>query len=172
MSEQMTLFDLTCCAVGSHARISPTPASEPGLTGSAAACGSSSPVAFASFDHDTCSWRTSQLCLDGALTEYSGRWPRSGTMRSGTAYRLRALVPRNFGRGCSSWQTPTCRDAKGQSGKGNRLRRAKRGKLHVANLCDQLVDLGRHDLIKSVAFREELQGFPIGWTDGVASETP
>lgn len=64
------------------------------------------------------------------------------------------------------WQTPTTRDGKGQSGKGNRTKRAgKNGKLHVANLCDQIVDCGRPDLVRSVQFRYSLMGWPTGWTD-------
>ena len=63
----------------------------------------------------------------------------------------------------TGWQTPTTRDGKGESGKGNRIRRGKNGRLHVANLCDQLVDLGRRDLIGSTVFRCELMGFPIEW---------
>jgi hypothetical protein len=41
---------------------------------------------FASFDPASSSWRTSQLCLLEEWSEYSETWPRSGTMRSGTAY--------------------------------------------------------------------------------------
>lgn len=33
-------------------------------------------------------------------------WPRSGTMRSGTAYLLRPSAPRTFVTGSSSWPTP------------------------------------------------------------------
>jgi hypothetical protein len=50
------------------------------------ACGASLPESFASFDRDSCSWRTSQLSVFGGLDEYSATWPRSGTMRSGIVY--------------------------------------------------------------------------------------
>jgi len=46
------------------------------------------------------------------------------------------------------------------------------GKLHIANLCDQLVDIGRPDLVRSYTFREWLMGLPIGHTDCGPSATP
>ena len=72
---------------------------------------------------------------------------------------------RSVGTGSSFWQSPTTRDAKGQSGRGNRIKRGKGDRLHVANLCDQLEDMGRHDLIRSVSFRESLMGWPDGFCD-------
>ncbi len=59
------------------------------------------------FDPDTCSWRTSQLCLLGGWIPFSERWPRSGMMLSGTVYRLPPLVPRISGTGFSSSPIPT-----------------------------------------------------------------
>lgn len=70
------------------------------------------------------------------------------------------------------WQTPTTRDGKGESGKGNRIKRGRHGKLHVANLCDQLVDLGRRDLIKPGPFRCSLMGVPIEWESCAPTATP
>lgn len=67
--------------------------------------------------------------------------------------------------GYSFWQSPTTRDAKGQSGRGNRIKRGNGDRLHVANLCDQLEDMGRHDLIRSVSFRETLMGWPDAFCD-------
>lgn len=72
--------------------------------------GSSTPVSFAIFDPSTCSWRTYQLCLFGGWTPFSGRWPRSGTMRNGTAFRLPPLAPRISGTGSSYWGTPTAHE--------------------------------------------------------------
>jgi hypothetical protein len=62
------------------------------LKGAAAAYGRITPELLARFDPDTSSWRTSQLCLDGAFHEFSETWPRSGLMRNGTAYLLPPLV--------------------------------------------------------------------------------
>jgi hypothetical protein len=44
------------------------------------------------------------------------------------------------------------------------LKRGRNGRLHIANLCDQLVDFGRPDLVRSTTFREWLMGLPIGHT--------
>ncbi len=50
--------------------------------------GQSSPASFASYDHDTQSWRTSQHCLIEGQAKFAETWPRSGTTRNGIAYRL------------------------------------------------------------------------------------
>jgi hypothetical protein len=93
--EQMELLP-TSSAAASPARTSASPERAQALAASEAAYGRSTPESFANFDPATSSWRTSQLCLDGALSEFSETWPRSGTIRSGIAYRLPPLVPRTF----------------------------------------------------------------------------
>jgi hypothetical protein len=58
--------------------------------------GQSAPVCLGTFDLNTPSLKTSQTCLTdtGAigLSEYSGTFPRSGMMRSGTVYQLPNLA--------------------------------------------------------------------------------
>ena len=58
--------------------------------------GQSAPVLLGSFDPDTPSLKTSQTCLTDTgeigLSEYSGTFPRSGMMRSGTVYQLPNLA--------------------------------------------------------------------------------
>src|ERR1043166_6962863 len=94
-SAALTIFrQLTLSVEGSPVRTSATPGSEPELMASVAHYGLSSPESLASYDLAMCLWRTSQLCLDGEWEEFSETWPRSGTMRSGTAYRLPTLAPR------------------------------------------------------------------------------
>lgn len=85
---------------------------------------------------------------------------------------LRASAPRRSDSASGGWQTPTTRDGKGQSGKGNRIKRGKNGRLHVANLCDQIVDLGRPDLVRSTSFRNWLMGYPESWEAARAMATP
>ena len=63
----------------------------------------------ARYDPDTSLWRTSQCCLDGGLAEFSETWPRSGMMRSGTAYRLPPSAPLTDGTECGSLPTPTAK---------------------------------------------------------------
>ena len=57
-----------------------------------AAYGLSSPESFASFDPDTCLWKTFQPSLHGESMPYLGRWYRSGMTQNGTAYRLPPLA--------------------------------------------------------------------------------
>lgn len=57
-------------------------------------CGLRALELFANYDLGSSSWRTSQRCFLGGWTEYSGTWPRSGTMRSGSVYRRETLVSR------------------------------------------------------------------------------
>ncbi len=54
----------------------------------------------------------------------------------------------------------------------HRIRRGKNGRLHVANLCDQLVDIGRRDLVRSSLFRCLLMGYPTSWEDAADMAMP
>jgi hypothetical protein len=90
-------------------------------------------------------------------------WKHRVMPSGGAFFLLRASAHRSGGIASIGWQTPTTRDGKGQSGRGNRERRGKGGRLHVANLCDQLVDLGRPDLVRSTAFRCWLMGYRESW---------
>jgi hypothetical protein len=114
-------------AAASPARTSATRVSAPESTASAADYGRSSPVLLAKFDRGTRSWRTSQLCLDGDLTEFSETWPRSGMTRSGTAYLLPPLVRLTDVTESGSWPTPTAQVS--QRGEGLDTWLARREKL-------------------------------------------
>jgi hypothetical protein len=98
---------LTSSPGGFPVKTSATPARGPDSLENEADSGTSSPVLFACFDPATCSWKTSQLSLLGGWMPFSGRWPRTGTMRNGRAFRLPPLVPRISGIGSSSLPTPT-----------------------------------------------------------------
>ena len=78
----------------------------------AADYGANTPVLLASYDHATSSWKTSQHFLGEGLTVYSETWPRSGMMRSGTAYQLQPLVRLTDETGYGLWRTPCAGDAK------------------------------------------------------------
>src|ERR1700722_3397119 len=58
--------------------------------------GRTSPVSLARYDPEDCCWRTRSVSLLSmkalTLAESSETWPRSGTMRSGIAYRLPPLT--------------------------------------------------------------------------------
>ncbi len=94
----------------SRVRTSATLDEGPGSTEHDRGSGESSIASFAYYDHATSSWRTRQGCLFADLDEFSGTWPRSGTMRSGIAYRRRPLVPLSSVTGSSLWPTPTASD--------------------------------------------------------------
>ena len=113
--QQMELFP-TSSAEDSLARMSPSPAkAQASPKERAAAYGRTAPELLAKFNHDTSSWKTSQRSLFGGLTEFSGTWPRSGTMQSGIAYQLPPLVP--LMRGTGSGSLPTMRSGGGAVGR-------------------------------------------------------
>jgi hypothetical protein len=72
--------------------------------------GPSSTDSFASFDPPT-RWLKMcqgyvQVSLDGSLVEYSGTWPRAGTMRNGSAYQLPMWERLTSEKGSGLWPTP------------------------------------------------------------------
>src|SRR5689334_434383 len=80
-------------AEASPVRIFLSLAKELGSLASEADFGRSMRDSFASFDHATSSWRTSQHCLLEGFQRYSETWPRSGMTLNGTACPLPTLAP-------------------------------------------------------------------------------
>lgn len=158
-SQQLTLF-----AAGSLAKTSAKPASASASKAHEADCGSKCCGWCRSCDHVGSSLRTSLLSSIEAMTGLRPTWRRQVTPAGRSWWALSTSEHRKAGSAHGFWQTPTTRDYKGQSGLGNRTRRGKHGRLHVANLCDQLVDSGRPDLVRSYTFREWMMGLPIGFT--------
>jgi len=110
---QQTASQLTLFAEGSLARTSPSQGGgQEWAKAHAADYGQSTPVLLASYDPATSSWKTSQHFLGEGLTVFSETWPRSGTMQSGIAYRLPALVRLTDETGFGLWRTPQAGDAK------------------------------------------------------------
>lgn len=104
-------------AEGSLVRTSAMPESEWELTENEADYGRSSTESFANYDHNTCSWRTWQLCLGGEWAEFLGTWPASGTMRNGNAFQRVASVLHTHESACSLLPTPQAIDSKGTCAK-------------------------------------------------------
>lgn len=75
-------------------------------------CGRQQLNVFASYDHDSHSWRMSQGCLL-TLTqeEFSETWPKAGMMRNGVCYRQPKWERRIREIGSGLWPTPTVDDA-------------------------------------------------------------
>lgn len=111
---QPTLFGAmelssTRSAAASHARTSAPLESKLASKLAALASGTNSSGSLASYDHASSSWRTSQTCLvaqangqESGLAEFSEGWPRSGMMRSGTAFQLQPSAPLTYGTGYGS----------------------------------------------------------------------
>ncbi len=181
------------------AEVSPVRTSVPrdmasALAASAAACGKSTPDLLANYDPVTSSWRTSQLCLVEGSMSFSGIWPRSGLMQSGTAYQLPPLAritdatesglwhtPRAiYGEhpGMTSlthltgqaimWPTPNAGDYK--AGMSNAPGRQQSSLPRSVGIVEG-VSSGRRGGLNPT-WVEWLMGFPMGWTALKDSATP
>ena len=76
-----------------------------------AICGPPPSTASVQYDHDSRSWRTSQVCLfQDTLAEYSETWPRAGTIVDGGFY-LRPKWERPIADSdCGLWPTPNANE--------------------------------------------------------------
>jgi hypothetical protein len=166
-TSQLTLF-----AEASPAKTSAKPGSASGSTAHEADCGAKCCGWCKSCDPVGWSLRTSLLSSIEAMTGLRPTWKRQVTPAGRSWWALSTSEHRKAAAAHGLWQTPTTRDYKGQSRAREPERRGKNGKLHVANLCDQLVDIGRPDLVRSYTFREWMMGLPIGFTASVRSATP
>ena len=107
-------LESTRFAADSHARTLARRAQVQELKARGRDYGHTTPDLLANYDRESCSWKTSQRCLDGGFQEYAETWPRSGIMQNGIAYRLLTLAPltdaTGFGlsRGLGLWPTPNC----------------------------------------------------------------
>ena len=176
-SEQTELFPMSSAA-DSHAKTLAWQGGGQGSTKAPAAdYGQSTPVLLAKYDHNTSSWRTSQLCLEGGLTAFSETWPRSGMMRSGTAYQLPPLVRLTDATGSGLWQTPVADDcvnsAKGKYNSRGEPKLSAQVKLWATPLNRNSVTLATiAGGSLNPTWVEWLMGFPADHTALNASETP
>ena len=177
MSEKLepTILNESMFSAGaSPVRTSAQPGSKQGWTERSQGCGQSSPDSLASYDRDTQLWRTSQRSLLGGWEPFSETWPRSGMMRSGTAYRLRSSVPPSQDREeteCLLWPSPTATDACGRGYHGS-----LKGNWWAALPGAIALSLGypvQHPVTGKInpEFVEWLMGFEIGHTESDASGT-
>jgi hypothetical protein len=157
---------------------------------SAAAYGRNTPVLLANYDRNSSSWRTSQHCLVEGLQTYSETWPRSGMMRSGTAYQLPPLVRLTDETAFGLWPTPVTDATMTALGRSDTKGMHSLSLSHCANrgygprgetmwptptVADSK-NVGNNgssqfNLHKTVngplnpTWVEWLMGFPLGWTD-------
>ena len=160
-ASEQTAFPWMSFVEDSRARISATRETVRALKANAAGYGKNTPDLLANFDLATSWWKTSQHCLIEGLTLFSGTWPRSGTMRSGTAYRLQLSALHSLETGLGLLPTP-------RASMWNKcwVRVPDRG-----NLEEVLGTLGLVGWI-SPLFVEKLMGFPETWTELALSATP
>lgn len=104
-SEQTELFPIASSA-GSPARTSASLAERRALMAKKAAYGGSSLASLATYDRALLSWKTPQSSLVEGLETFSGTWPDSGMMRSGTAYQLPTLALVTDETGLGLYPTP------------------------------------------------------------------
>lgn len=138
-------------------------------TESAAAFGGSTHGSFANWDHESLSWRTSQLCLNGDLERFSAPFPASGTMRNGRIFSRAPWVAHTHDDECSLWPTPTA----SMDGRGFGIplhERSGRYKLSTVLRVQELVRENGWRIHPN--FTEALMEFPSDWSAITQSETP
>ncbi len=154
----LMLGEWTLSAAGSLARTFQSLDSKKVFQASEAGYGLSTRESFARYDRDSRSWRTPQGCLIEGWATFSGRWPKSGTMRNGLLFRRAQWVRHFHEKECSLWPSPRASD-RDNCGGSNARSKAKRNGTYVGR------DLNPE-------FQELLMGFPINWTALPPSETP
>ena len=95
---------------GTHANRSASPATEQ-VKPTNDTSGQKCIASFATYDPDSCSWRTSQGTFPWGSDEFLETWPRSGMTRNGVAYQQPPLVPLTDVIASSSWPTPRANTA-------------------------------------------------------------
>jgi len=169
-AENITFNESMSSAEGFPARIFPTPGKGQDLTESGRDFSSKPFAWFANSDRESLCWKTWQRCLLGDWTEFLGRWPRSGTMRNGIAYRLQHSGSHINGSGSFLFPTPAARDGKDLSRTTAYLSQRKR---HSPSMVTELLTHG----VPWYAVTEHVEaamGFPLRWTETGSgdSETP
>ena len=176
-------------AAGSPVRTLVTPGKVPDWPENDPASGANMLGSLARYDRATSLWETSQLCLGEGLETFSETWPRSGMMRSGTAYRLPPLVRLTAATASGLWPIPRANDGEKRGEIANDIRSGlpaaakhwptptsrdwKSGKASQATM-----DRNARPLSEVVGgtlnpmWVEWLMGVPLGWTDCDLSATP
>jgi hypothetical protein len=153
-------------AVAHPVKAFPTLAKEKGLQILDLDCGVSMSESFASYDHDSSSWKTSQRSLLGGLTSFSGTWPRQGMMRSGAVFRRLTSERRTADEtGSLSWPTPRACSAMAATITAGAVKRAPERVKAFPNLETVMTIIEPEPVGKAltVAWVSALMGFPPDW---------
>jgi len=133
---------------------------------------------FAFYDPNTQSLKTFQRLLFGGLELFCAILPRSGSMQNGRLCQRRRLAHRKEEKDFSLWPAPQASDAMRmkfslQAHQKHQARNKRLGfgcgpaRLNLVAHC--MVEFGG---VPTAEFVEWLMGFPMCWTDTVASATP
>lgn len=115
---------------------------------------------FAWYDLNTGSWRTWQSCLMDTWAMFSERWPASGMMRNGIAYRRDSAAHLMKGNAFTFLPTPAATEAKGCS--RNRYKGSKTFK--GSRTSEALRTCEEDPCYLNPQFAEVIQGLPPDYT--------
>ena len=118
---------------------------------------------FAWLDHDTSSWKTSQLSLTEDSTLFSKKWPKQGMMQNGHVFEHLMWVPVTAVTAGGALPTPTARDYKDAGPNVNYKKAAKKSRLPGV-VVTSLNAIGEATYLNP-SFVEEMMGYPAGYTD-------
>ncbi|MCZ7500882.1 hypothetical protein O8C52_15110 [Agrobacterium rhizogenes] len=155
---------LTWYRAASPARTSQSVEMAPALTAWTADCGWSSEESSMKYDPVSRTWKTRQCLLHGGLDEFSGTWPKWGSMHDGECleHTTPAWITSEIASGL--WPTPTASDEKGSVSPETAKRRAEKSsrgvRLPEYLTLKGLLPGGRHN----PEFSEWLMGWPQQWT--------
>jgi hypothetical protein len=124
----------------------------PESTARAVDSGQSLSGSFAKLSQDGSTWKIAQLSLLAGLDEFSGTWPRWGSMRSGECWERTTPMLHTKEIGFGFLPTPTASNTK-----AHHMRGSDKGKVREPR------SYGAHGPLNP-RFLEWLMGWPMGWT--------
>jgi hypothetical protein len=166
--ETLPLEKQTLLLEDSHARTLASPAPVLDWKENGQDSGESSTELYATYDHVSRWWKTSQLCLFEDSSKSLEICPKSGLMRNGQILLRAPWVRHICDDECSLWPTPTA----SMDGRGFGIpmhNRTGRFRQSIVLRVQELV--GKHGWRIHPNFTETLMGFPIDWSAIGQSET-
>lgn len=165
--EATTFSELMSSAEDSLAKTFPTPDAGQVLLESDQGCSLKPFAWFDNSDPEQLCWRTWQRSILGGWMSYSERWPESGMVVNGIAYRLPPLAPRTCEKECSFLPTPTLVSCEHP------------GRMKIKEHQQTCIsfELSKRDAWEaggqwSPSHAQWFMGFPASWTALEDSETP
>jgi len=155
------------CVGDSRVRTSAPQAQGKASQGNALASGKRWPASLAKWDRDTSSWKIPQPLLVGDSEQFSGTWPKWGSMRNGECSgRTTPRLPTSE-RGSGFWPTLTASIGAKSGGR----HRGKPDTLASMLAMREGLSVGSTGRVNPM-WSEWLMGFPANWSAIEPSETP